>query len=129
MRVPESSTIGASLKFARKGIKNPLKIDYLMYNRQFHHTNNTTTRESFSKPSMTEPDNAMSIPEIISRYMRGHGLPVRVLPDSSDQAALEQGQNYQDDPDMFSEELQEIRAREAAAAAAAEEKLSEEPGT
>ena len=81
-----------------------------MYNRQFHHLNNTLTRESFRKPSMTEPDNAMSIPEIISRYMRGHGIPVPILPDSSDQAALEYGQNFQDDPDMFSEERQAFLA-------------------
>lgn len=73
----------------------------------------------------------MSIPEIISRYMRGHGLPVRVLPDSADQAALENGMNYQDDLDMFSEERQQILEREAAAAAekAAAEKPSEAPGT
>lgn len=73
----------------------------------------------------------MSIPEIISRYMRGHGLPVRVLPDSADQAALEGGMNYQDDPDMFSEERQQLLARDAAAAAeaAAAEKPSEEQGT
>lgn len=102
-----------------------------MYNRQFHHPNNTTTRESFKKPSMTEPDNAMSIPEIISRYMRGHGLPVRVLPDSADQAALEGGMNFQDDPDMFSEERQQLLAQEAAKAAevAAAEESSEVQGT
>ena len=29
------------------------------------------TFETFTKPSMTEPDNAMSIPEIIARFTRG----------------------------------------------------------
>lgn len=52
----------------------------------------------------------MSIPEIISRYMRGHGIPVSILPESSDQAALEYGQNFQDDLDMFSEERQAFLA-------------------
>lgn len=36
--------------------------------------------EVFTKPSMTEPDNTMSIPEIIARYTRGQGLGVQALP-------------------------------------------------
>lgn len=55
---------------------------------------------------MTEPDNAMSIPEIIARYVRGHGLVVPLLPDLSDQSAPEDGFRVEDDPDMFSEEHQ-----------------------
>ena len=50
----------------------------------------------------------MSIPEIIARYVRGHGLAVSVLPDSTDQAALEDGRPFQDDLDMFSEERQQM---------------------
>lgn len=34
------------------------------------------TLEAFPKPSLTEPDNSMSIPEIIARYTRGQGIPV-----------------------------------------------------
>lgn len=78
----------------------------VMYNKQFHHVSNTLTRERFLGPSMTEPDNAMSIPEIISRYVRGHGLAVQVLPDSSDISAREDGEIFQDDPDMYSEAYQ-----------------------
>ena len=90
-----------------------------MYNKQFHHRTNTMSREAFKLPSMTEPDNAMSIPEIIARYVRGHGLAVSVLPDSSDQSAREDGFDYLDDPDMFSEERQAaIQAAEEAAKAA-----------
>lgn len=77
-----------------------------MYNKQFHHVSNTFSRERFNEPSMTEPDNAMSIPEIISRYVRGHGLSVQVLPDSSDISAREDGEIFQDDPDMYSEAYQ-----------------------
>ena len=89
-----------------------------MYNRQFHSSTNTASREVFKSPSVTEPDNAMSIPEIIARYMRGHGLAVQVLPDSADQAAREDGFDFQDDPEMFSEERQAaIKAAEEAKAA------------
>lgn len=35
------------------------------------------TFEAFTKPSMTEPDNAMSIPEIIARFTRGYGVEVQ----------------------------------------------------
>lgn len=34
------------------------------------------TFEVFRKPSQTEPDNAMSIPEIIARFTRGYGIEV-----------------------------------------------------
>lgn len=33
--------------------------------------------ETFTRPSMTEPDNAMSIPEIIARFTRGYGIEVQ----------------------------------------------------
>lgn len=38
------------------------------------------TFESFTKPSMTEPDNSMSIPEIIARFTRGQGISVTQHP-------------------------------------------------
>lgn len=36
------------------------------------------TKEVNLSPSMTEPDNSMSIPEIIARFTRGQGLQVPV---------------------------------------------------
>lgn len=44
------------------------------------------TFETFNKPSMTEPDNAMSIPEIIARFTRGYGVQVEQYPWSSGSA-------------------------------------------
>lgn len=72
-----------------------------MFRKQFHFDPKKVVSERFSLPSMTEPDNAMSIPEIISRYMRGHGIQVAVLPDISDAVASEDDYIVKDDPDMF----------------------------
>lgn len=56
------------------------------------------TFETFNKPSMTEPDNAMSIPEIIARFTRGYGIQVPVHP-------WEAGSAFDgDDPERFLEE-------------------------
>lgn len=44
------------------------------------------TFETFHKPSLTEPDNAMSIPEIIAKFTRGYGIPVDQHPWSSGDA-------------------------------------------
>lgn len=44
------------------------------------------TFEVFTKPTMTEPDNAMSIPEIIARFTRGQGIPVTQHPWSAGSA-------------------------------------------
>lgn len=76
---------------------------------------------------MTEPDNAMSVAEIIARYLRGHGLGVQVLPDSADMAAREDGLDFADDADMFSEERQAALA--AAAATAHQQAVLQEPET
>lgn len=38
------------------------------------------SKQAFTKPSLTEPDNAMSIPEIIARFTRGQGLQVPTHP-------------------------------------------------
>lgn len=48
------------------------------------------SKQVFSKPSMTEPDNAMSIPEIIARFTRGQGLQVQ-------QYSWQSGSAYEDD--------------------------------
>lgn len=59
------------------------------------------TFEVFNKPSMTEPDNAMSIPEIIARFTRGYGIDVQ-------QHAWEAGSAFEgEDPDNFFDEFQE----------------------
>ena len=56
------------------------------------------TFETFNRPSMTEPDNAMSIPEIIARFTRGYGMSVPVYP-------WESGSAFDgDNPDTFLEE-------------------------
>lgn len=38
------------------------------------------SKQAIKGPSMTEPDNAMSIPEIIARFTRGVGIPVQQRP-------------------------------------------------
>lgn len=53
------------------------------------------TMETIDGPSMTEPDNSMSIPEIIARFTRGQGIQVPVRPWES-AAADEDGQPMQD---------------------------------
>lgn len=59
------------------------------------------TFEAFSKPSMTEPDNAMSIPEIIARFTRGYGVQVPQHPWSSGSAF--EGDGDPNDLDAFME--------------------------
>lgn len=44
------------------------------------------TFEAFTRPSMTEPDNAMSIPEIIAKFTRGYGVQVQQHPWTSGDA-------------------------------------------
>lgn len=53
------------------------------------------SKEFNSKPSMTEPDNSMSIPEIIARFTRGQGLQVPVH-SWEGRSAFEDGQPVQD---------------------------------
>lgn len=102
-----------------------------MFRKQYNSssTKSYSSGELFPAPSMTEPDNAMSIPEILARYSRGHGLAVQVLPASSDEAALEDGYPFQDDVDMFSEDRQAALAAEAAKAAESESETKVEDST
>lgn len=58
------------------------------------------TYEVFTKPSMTEPDNALSIPEIIARFTRGYGIPVEQHPWTQG-AASEGGEVLDDLQDFF----------------------------
>lgn len=56
------------------------------------------TFETFNKPSMTEPDNAMSIPEIIAKFTRGYGIQVPVH-------SWQSGSAFEgEDPEKFLEE-------------------------
>lgn len=55
------------------------------------------TFEAFTLPSMTEPDNSMSIPEIIARYTRGQGIPVQQYQWTAGQAAPEDGESVPQD--------------------------------
>lgn len=52
----------------------------MQFKTQFPDKPEMGSYEAFTKPSMTEPDNTMSIPEIIARYTRGQGLGVEAHP-------------------------------------------------
>lgn len=70
-------------------------------------------------PSMTEPDNAMSIPEIIARFTRGQGIQVPVY-EWEQGSADEGGVAYDDLQDFFGPPASESApAAEPEAAAAA----------
>lgn len=80
------------------------------------------SKQAFMKPSMTEPDNTMSIPEIIARFTRGQGIPVEQHPWTQG-AAVEEGENTAEDftleqvLDMQPEPVADPAAAPAAAAA------------
>lgn len=63
---------------------------------QFGETRPKGSKEVFNKPSMTEPDNAMSIPEIIAKYTRGQGIAVNQYQWTSGQSAPEYGEQLTD---------------------------------
>lgn len=52
----------------------------MKFRTQFPDTPDYGSKEVFRQPSMTEPDNTMTIPEIIARYTRGQGLGVQARP-------------------------------------------------
>lgn len=56
--------------------------------------------EVISGPDMCEPDNAMSIPEIIAKYTRGAGLQVEAHPWTTG-VASEDGYTMSDGEDSF----------------------------
>lgn len=70
------------------------------------------TKETINGPSMTEPDNAMSIPEIIARFTRGQGLAVPVRP-------WEAGSASEDGQPMADQDINEFMNGPQAAASAA----------
>lgn len=49
----------------------------MQFNTQYGESRPKGSKETFTKPSQTEPDNSMSIPEIIARYTRGQGIAVK----------------------------------------------------
>lgn len=68
----------------------------MIFRTQFSESVSKGSKEAFTKPSLTEPDNSMSIPEIIARYTRGQGIPVNQHQWTSGQAAPEAGDPMQD---------------------------------
>lgn len=56
------------------------KTNLMVFPTKYSESVKIGTFETFKKPSMTEPDNAMSIPEIIARFTRGYGIPVEQHP-------------------------------------------------
>lgn len=68
----------------------------MIFRTQFSESVLKGSKEAFTKPSLTEPDNSMSIPEIIARYTRGQGIPVNQHQWTSGQAAPEAGDPMQD---------------------------------
>lgn len=76
----------------------PKKEYNLVFPTKYSESVQIGTFETFKKPSMTEPDNAMSIPEIIARFTRGYGIQVPVHP-------WESGSAFEgEDPERFLEE-------------------------
>lgn len=63
--------------------------------------------QHFRKPSLTEPDNTMSIPEIIARYTRGQGAGVQLRPWQTG-TSPEEGEGAQQDASL--EQVLEIEA-------------------
>lgn len=52
----------------------------IVFPTQFSESVREGTKQVFIRPSMTEPDNSLSIPEIIARFTRGQGLQVQQHP-------------------------------------------------
>lgn len=69
----------------------------MMFYTQFGENRPKGSKQAFTKPSLTEPDNTMSIPEIIARYTRGQGIAVNQHPWSVGAAAEEGEQTPPED--------------------------------
>lgn len=52
----------------------------MYFNTQYSESARNGSKQTIKGPSMTEPDNAMSIPEIIARFTRGAGIQVQQHP-------------------------------------------------
>lgn len=52
----------------------------IVFRHQYDERLSEGSKEVFTEPSMTEPENALSIPEIIARFTRGQGLQVQQYP-------------------------------------------------
>lgn len=58
--------------------------------------------EVFTKPSETEPENSLSIPEIIAKFTRGLPAEIRQYQWSSGVSVPEDGETYADDGSLES---------------------------
>lgn len=65
----------------------------IVFPTQFSESVRKGTKQTFSKPSMTEPDNSLTIPEIIARFTRGQGLQVQQHPWDSGNESLDDFMN------------------------------------
>lgn len=80
----------------------------MKFKTQFQETPDAGTKQVFTLPSMTEPDNALSIPEIIAKYTRGI-QPVKVYNGLSGVAAPEEEEDRVPD-DAALEQILELQA-------------------
>lgn len=72
------------------------------------------SKQVFLLPSLTEPDNAMSIPEIIARFTRGQGLQVQQHPWHAGSATEDDGFNPgETDINEFMEVQQQAQQQQA----------------
>lgn len=69
----------------------------MQFNTQYGESRPKGSKEAFTKPSQTEPDNSMSIPEIIARYTRGQGIAVKQYTPEYGKAAPEEFEGNQSD--------------------------------
>lgn len=102
----------------------------MIFRTQFSDSVSKGSKEAFTKPSLTEPDNSMSIPEIIARYTRGQGIPVNQHQWTSGQAAPEAGDPMNDgfmDAVLGVQPSSPAAAPAASPAAAPQEQLQADP--
>lgn len=69
----------------------------MQFNTQYGESRPKGSKETFTKPSQTEPDNSMSIPEIIARYTRGQGIAVKQYTPEYGHAAPEENEGTPSD--------------------------------
>lgn len=80
----------------KKGRRPQINIKDMEFYHQFPDKPSNGSYQRFRKPSMTEPDNTMTIPEIIARYTRGQGAGVQLRPWQTG-VAQEEGEGPQQD--------------------------------
>lgn len=75
------------------------------------------SKQTIKGPSMTEPDNAMSIPEIIARFTRGVGIPVQQHAWTTSDGTAQDVEDFADLPggDIVSKEVEDPKPEPAPA--------------